>query len=141
MKFVPKKIYNLIKNNNFNHNETVIFDNEIFLVVEDIKHQRQSYHYTAWIKKDIRSIIEIDSDILNEIINIKNILQKEKIIKSDHHCFIHFPPSFWRLHIHFVDNNHCFKANDDETLFIDDIIKCYNKNCDFFKQNVRICKL
>ena len=36
------------------------------LCVEDLKHESESYHYTAWIKHDIRSIIEIDQNILDE---------------------------------------------------------------------------
>jgi hypothetical protein len=139
MKFIPDKIFQIIEKNNCHYDENIIYNNKMFIVLEDIKHNDKSYHYVAWIKKDVRSIIEINNDIINEIVNIRNILLKNGIIKSNHYAFIHFPPSFWRLHIHFVDNNHMFCAPKHEILYIDDIIIKINNNPNFFKTNIRIC--
>ena len=138
MKYIPNSVFEIMEKENCQNKENIIYNNEYFIVVEDIKHDKKSYHYTAWIKMDVRSIIEINNDILNEIVNIRNILQKDGIIKSNHFAFVHFPPNYWRLHIHFVENNHTFCAPKHEILYIDDIINCYNNNPNFFKTNIRI---
>ena len=52
--------------------------------------------------------------------------------------FVHFPPNYWRLHIHFVQKNHIFQAPAHEIFFIDEIIIYYYNNPGFFLKNVRI---
>ena len=138
MKYLPDNVLKIMEKKNNHNKENIIYDNEYFIVIEDIKHKKTSYHYTAWIKKDVRSIIEINNDILNEIVNIRNILQKDGIIKKNDFAFVHFPPNYWRLHIHFVESNHTFCAPKHEILYIDDIINCYNSNPNFFKKNIRL---
>ena len=83
MKFIPLRILDLIKNkNNINGNEEeeIIFNNNTFLVVKDLKHINSSYHYTEKNKKDIRSLIEINQDIINSIQEIQNYLLEKSII-------------------------------------------------------------
>ena len=63
---------------------------------------------------------------------------KKELIKSDHLSFVHFPPNYWRLHVHFVANNHQFKAPKHEILPIAYIINCYQHDANFFKTNIRI---
>ena len=144
MKFIPSRILDLIEDkNNINVNneeeeEEIIFNNNTFLVVKDLKHTNSSYHYTAWIKKDIRSLIEINQDIINSIQEIQNHLLEKSIITKTHTAFVHFPPQFWRLHVHFVQDNHIFEAPKHEIIKMDDIIKYYNKDNNYFSKNIRL---
>lgn len=36
------------------NDENIVTENNNFIVLEDKKHTNESYHYTAWIKKDIK---------------------------------------------------------------------------------------
>ena len=144
MKFIPLRILDLIEDNKNNTNindkeeEEIIFNNNKFLVVKDLKHTNSSYHYTAWIKKDIRCLIEINQDIINNIQEIQHHLLEKSIITKTHISFIHFPPQFWRLHVHFVQDNHIFEAPKHEIIKMDDIIKYYNKDNNYFSKNIRL---
>jgi len=146
MKILPESILNILNRDrslrplNNDRNETVIFENKNFIVVLDPRITNDSYHYTAWAKENILSLIEINSSILNEILIIKNELIRQKYIKEDGYSVIHFPPNFWRLHIHFVDKNHQFRRNTkpNEIFHIDNIIKKLNVNESFFIENVFI---
>ena len=141
MKFIPSRILDLIEDNkniNDNEEEEIIFNNNTFLVVKDLKHTNSSYHYTAWIKKDIRSLIEINQDIINSIQEIQHHLLEKSIITKTHTAFVHFPPQFWRLHVHFVQDNHIFEAPKHEIIKMDDIIKYYNKDNNYFSKNIRL---
>jgi hypothetical protein len=137
MKYIPNRVLEIMENEeNVHDEEKIIYNNEYFLILEDVRHNKKSYHYTAWIKKDIRSLIEINQEILYEIVNVQNYLLENNIIESSHVAFIHFPPQFWRLHIHFVQDNHKFKAPHHEIIKIDDIIKYYNKDKNYFSKNI-----
>ena len=143
MKFIPLRILDLIENKNNNNvnneeEEEIIFNNNTFLVVKDIKHTNSSYHYTAWIKKDIRSLIEINQDIINSIQEIQSHLLEKSIITKTHTAFVHFPPQFWRLHVHFVQDNHIFEAPEHEIIKVDDIIQYYKKDENYFIKNIRL---
>ena len=144
MKIVPDRLKNIINSNfsikNTPYNELVIFENELFLIVKDIKSTYKSYHYTAWSKKDIRSIIEIDANIIKNIKEIQEYLLDKSIITNTHIAFIHFPPQYWRLHIHFVQDNHIFEAPEHEIIKIEDIIKYYSNDNKYFIKNIRLIK-
>ncbi len=50
----------------------VIYENELFICVKDIKHiDEDDYHYTAWCKKDIRSLLDLERKHLKYIKNLK----------------------------------------------------------------------
>ena len=138
MKLIPDSILDIISKNSINNKEKIVFENKYFVVVEDQRHNQKSYHYTSWIKKDIRSIIEINKEIIDQIKEIENTLLDKNIIKSSHYAFIHFPPNFWRLHVHIVENNHIFRAPNHEIFHINDIITNYENDPEYYIKNVQI---
>ena len=138
MKFIPNRIFDIISKNSISNNKKIVFENEYFVVVEDKLHNKKSYHYTAWIKKDVRSIIEINKEIIDQIKEIINILIDRNIIQSNHYAFIHFPPNFWRLHVHIVENNHIFEAPNNEIFHIQDIINNYENDPEYYIKNIQI---
>ena len=131
---IPYNIKSLLEGNNISNTtgqplEEIIYENKLFILIKDQKHNEESYHYTAFIKEDIKSLIEINLDIINSVLDIKSNLLERDFIKSNDIIFIHFPPSIWRLHIHFVDKNHKFTAPKYETFFLNEVIeKIYNAN-------------
>ena len=134
---LPKNIKNIINGIKV-EGEEVVFENNNFIILKDKKHSIDSYHYTAWIKKDIRNLLEVNKNILDQINNIKNELENKNLINSDDFIFIHFPPSIWRLHIHFVEKNHIFEAPYYEIFFLNEIIEKINNDPDYYLKNVVI---
>jgi hypothetical protein len=66
-------------------------------------------------------------NILEQLFELKNELIKNNIIDNETIIFLHYPPQFYRLHIHFVNKNHKFNAPKEEIFFLNDIsdfIKC-----------------
>lgn len=140
---IPYNIKSLLEGNNISNAtgqplEEIIYENKLFILIKDQKHKEESYHYTAFIKKDVKSLIEINTDITNSVLDIKNNLLERDLIQSDDIIFVHFPPSIWRLHIHFVDKNHKFIAPDYETFFLDEIIEKMSLNKNYYIENVVI---
>lgn len=140
---IPYNIKSLLEGNNISNAtgqplEEIIYENKLFILIKDQKHKEESYHYTAFIKKDVKSLIEINTDITNSVLDIKNNLLERDLIQSDDIIFIHFPPSIWRLHIHFVDKNHKFAAPEYETFFLDEVIEKISLNKKYYIENVVI---
>ena len=134
---IPYSIKSLLYGSNEN-NEEIIYENDYFTTIKDIKHNKNIYHYTAWIKKDVRSLLEINKDILDYIIDVKNNLLQKNLINSDDYVFIHFPPNIWRLHIHFVNKNYKFEALYYEIFFLNEVIENIYINPNFYIENVLI---
>ena len=134
---LPLSINNIL-NGKKEINETIIYKDDHFIILKDKKHLLDSYHYTAWSIKDTRSLIEIDINIIDKLKQIKKILLDKKVINESGKIFCHFPPRFWRLHIHFVEDNHVFSADKDEIHFIETIEKNIINNTNFYKENCRI---
>ena len=41
--------------------ENVVYENELFICVKDVKHRSETdYHYVAWCKKDLRSLLDLE---------------------------------------------------------------------------------
>jgi len=133
---LPINIFNLL--NNKVNNERIIFENSYFIVIEDLNHKEDNYHYCAWCKNDIRNLLEVTGKTISKIIDIKNNLILKNIIKDDGYIFIHFPPNVWRLHIHFVSKDHFFKAQEYEIFHLDEIVKNIKNNESYYINNVII---
>ncbi len=129
-------IINLL--NSKNNKEIIIFENNNFIIVEDKKHNDNSYHYCAWSKKDVRNLLEVDNEILNNIIEIKKFLLENKIINEEGYIFVHFPPSIWRLHIHFVEKNHVFLSPNNEIFYLSEITQNLINDKYYYLKNVTI---
>ena len=104
MRKVPKDIQLLI--DGYGDQEKVLYEDDFFLVVEDPKHRNNAhYYYTAWCKEDLRSILDIEIKHLPLIQMLRRTLKmKYHINEINSRQIIHFPPNFWRLHIHFISN-------------------------------------
>ena len=119
---LPENI-NKILNNEFVEDETILFKNEDFILLIDPKNKKNSYHYTAWCRNNISSLKYITFNTYQAIIDLKKILIKKKIIKKNDISYIHYPPQFYRLHIHFVHKNHIYTAPKKHIFFLEDIKK------------------
>ena len=119
----------------------VIYENDLFICVKDIKHiDEKNYHYTAWCKKDIRSLLDLERKHLKYIKNLKKIMyQKYQLTEKNTENFIHFPPTYWRLHIHFVPRPHITHVYH-QLYFINDIINLLEADEDIYRTYVLIDK-
>ena len=103
-------------------------------MVKDIKHiDENNYHYTAWCKKDIRSLLDLERKHLKYIKNLKKVMyQKYQLTEDNTENFIHFPPTYWRLHIHFVSRPHITHVYH-QLYFINDIINLIEADEDVYQ--------
>ena len=135
MKIIPKDV---------NEKNSILKDNHFYLV-KDPKHKLESFHYTAWCKDpNIKSLIDVQQ---KHIPMIKTIIKKFgehfSIANNNYKVLIHFPPNFWRLHIHFVANNHKIPETtpEDAVFYAYDVIRNIREDEDFYLNRVKICKL
>ena len=118
---------NIIKilNGTIPKNEKILYENRYFILLIDPKNTNNVFHYTAWCKENISSLKYLDFNIFLEILNLKKILIEKKIIKKDSLSFIHYPPNFYRLHIHFVGKNHIHNSPENHIFDLDYIKKLF----------------
>ena len=116
----------------------IVYENDYFFCVYDILHKPGEYfHYTAWCKTDIRSLLDIEQKHLGEFIKLKNAIM-EKLHLTDENCeiFIHFPPSYWILHIHFVYKG--FFKIEHEKIYLSDIIRNIKNDNNYYRKRAII---
>ena len=117
---LPENIIKIL-NNEILCNEKILFKNKYFVLLVDPKNKYKSFHYTAWYRKNIPSLKYLNFDIYHQILDLKKILIEKEIIKKNTIPYIHYPPNFYRLHIHFVDKNHVYHAPKEHIFNIEDI--------------------
>ena len=122
-----------------------IFKDDHFFMVKDPKHRIESFHYTAWSKhSQLKSILDIER---KHIPMLRTIIKKFgyhfRTAACNYKVLIHFPPSFWRLHLHFVAKNHVIpKETPKEDVFdAYEVINNILTNEDFYRKKVKISKL
>jgi len=122
--------------------EKVVYEDDFFICVKDVKHiDEVDYHYTAWCKKNLGSLLDLERKHIKYIKNIKSaIYQKFNLTDENTENFIHFPPSYWRLHIHFVARPHITPVYH-QLYFINDIINLLEMDEDYYRKHVLIAKL
>ena len=142
-KIIPDDVASYINKtcDNEERNRRVIYENELFICVKDIKHiDEDDYHYTAWCKKDLRSLLDLERKHLKYIKNLKKVMyQKYQLTDDNTENFIHFPPTYWRLHIHFVPRPHITHVYH-QLYFINDIINLIEADEDVYRTYVLIDK-
>jgi len=70
----------------------VIYENDLFICVKDIKHiDEDDYHYTAWCKKDIRSLLDLERKHLKYIKNLKKAMYQKYQLTDEYGEFYSFP--------------------------------------------------
>lgn len=138
MKIIPFDIQQIIENSDFN--SKILYQNNNFVLVIDPKHTQKNFHYTAWHKKDIRSLLELKKENTLEIKELIDNIKSLQLVPKDCKIYIHFPPNFWRLHIHFVSQEYfdLQKNNDSETYLIEDIINNLEADENYYRKNVKI---
>ena len=134
-KTIPDDVKKFIENSINISNREIIFNNNDFVVMEDIKHKKNCYHYTAWYKHDCKSLIDINDKCLE---HIKNLLSTIKSFKTKPLIFIHFPPSHWNLHIHFTQATHVFGCPIREIFYIDKVIENLSIDSEYYRKRVFI---
>ena len=116
-----------------------------FITVKDPKHTEKSFHYTSWCKNPlIKTLLDLEKCHIPIIENlIIKFSEKFNLKKNEFKVFIHFPPNFWRLHIHFVDVNHKIpeETPEEDVYDVYDIISNLNKNNNFYRKRVKILNL
>lgn len=117
---LPKNVSKIL-NDEIVENEIILYKNKYFILLIDPKNKFDSFHYTAWYRKNIPSLKYVNFDIYQQILDLKNILIEKEIIQKDSISYIHYPPHFYRLHIHFVDKNHKFHAPKKHIFHLDQI--------------------
>jgi len=82
-----------------------LYKNTKFILVKDVKHTDNTFHYTIWFIKDIKNIYDLTPDIIIDLtafikeIKIKKIFENEKM-------FFTYPPDINRAHLHILPKNY-----------------------------------
>tara|TARA_Y100000389_G_scaffold151814_1_gene151621 strand:+ start:153 stop:569 length:417 start_codon:yes stop_codon:yes gene_type:complete len=136
MKIIPKDVTDVINNNKDNR---LIYSNDLFVLIKDIDHiDEDIFHYTAWCKKNISSLLELQYNQIKYINDIKYYLINNNIIEN-YDIYIHFPPTWWRLHIHFISKKHKHNKNIFENVFyMDDIENNLRIDKEYYRKKVKI---
>jgi hypothetical protein len=120
------------------NNEECIYINNYFVLVKDLKMKTDNIdnlHFTAWCKNtNIHSLKDLNHTYIPHLHEIE--AQTKKIIKHRYNgfnnidVFIHYPPQFCQLHIHFI-NRRLFKNSQNyEIFFLSDVVRFLSKhNC------------
>ena len=140
MKVLPTDVRNLMKKCN-RSNRDVLYEDDLFICVYDLKHDpktEEGFHYTAWCKEDIRSLLDLDSKHAGSLLLLqKAIREKFKLTEKNSQAYIHFPPSYWRLHIHFVAKSH--KSPVPHQLYpIGTVAKKLRQDGNYYRKHVTI---
>ena len=106
-KKISKNILKLLNDENVEE-EKILYENNDFILLIDPKHKKDKIHYTAWIKENIESMEQLDIINFCKIIKLKSKIIKLKIIDKNMYTFLHYPPNFYRLHIHFCNERAYF---------------------------------
>lgn len=136
MQRIPPDITDIIKNNDI---EKVVFKDEEFVLVIDPYQTENSVHYCAWSVKQKRDLLDLtskDIPILERL--IEKTFDKLGMDNENYKVFIHFPPSWWHLHIHFISNNHRLRSPSEDIYYLKDIIKNLKENNNYYRERVTI---
>ena len=137
MRRIPTDISQII--NGVNNTQNLIFKTDSFALVIDPTHTKISDHYCAWSLKQHRDLLSLTSDDIPELERLKEKSYKLlNMSDKTHKVFIHFPPSWWQLHIHFVQNNHFLLCPEEDVHYFDDVIRNLKANTDYYRERVTI---
>ena len=67
-KELPENIIKIL-NNEIPTNENILYENKYFVLLVDPKNKYDSFHYTAWYRKNIPSLKYVNFDILPSFLN------------------------------------------------------------------------
>ena len=142
MNWIPDSLRPLLADKNATSTTEVVLTNfDKWLVVQDPKHTEDSFHYVAWYRDDVRSLLELTPELFQEVGKLQQHLVTNHLITTPYLAFVHFPPNFWRLHLHFVDINHVFLAPPSEIFHIHELVRYQEYDRDYFISKVNLPKL
>lgn len=140
--WIPDSLRPLLADKNATSTTEVVLTNfDKWLVVQDPKHTEDSFHYVAWYRDDVRSLLELTPELFQEVGQLQQHLVTNHLITTPYLAFVHFPPNFWRLHLHFVDINHVFLAPPSEIFHIHELVRYQEYDRDYFISTVNLPKL
>ena len=140
MKKIPEDVQLLI--DGYGNRDKIIYEDDFFIVVMDPKHNdNKKFHYTAWCKEDLRSLLDIEKQHIPYINMLSNALKtKYHINDKNSRQLINFPPDFWRLHIHFISTK-CYKNIGCNVLrihYLRKVLHNIRSNEEFYRERVFI---
>lgn len=85
--------------------DNIIYEDDDFILANDVKYTDNTHYYIIYVKSDIRSIRDLNQLHLELLKNIRKIAIKyiskiENVSQSSIRLYVHYYPSIWRLHIH-----------------------------------------
>ena len=102
-----------------------IYKDSNFILVEDPKHTQNSFHYTIWSIREIKNILYLcENDLENLKLFIKKI-QKNNLFCQEKMYFT-YPPTHNHLHLHIVPENYTSYRKLDELYNFDEIYNYYD---------------
>lgn len=135
----PESIEKLL--NGEKSDEIILCQDNDFIVLKDIKWKDcniHNLHYTAWTKKNINSLLELNKQDIRSLKLIKQQVLEKIILKEDElNIYMHFPPNFWKLHIHYVSKKVKIKASSKIVHYLDDVINNLENN-NYYREKVII---
>ena len=137
MRRIPTDIFQII--NGVKNTQNLILKTDSFALVIDPTHTEISDHYCAWSLNSRRDLLSLTKDDVPELEELKESSYKLLSMNDKtHKAFIHFPPSWWQLHIHFVQNNHFLLCPKEDIHYLDDVIHNLKTNTDYYRERVTI---
>ena len=74
-----------------------------FILVKDPKHTQDNFHYTIWSLQNIRNILDINSEIINDLKKFLLVVDKLNLFNiNNSKKYFTFPPTINQLHLHIV---------------------------------------
>ena len=124
-------------------NPRVLISGVYWLTVLDPRHKGATdYHFTAWCRRpELKSLLDLEtSDVTMLETLIKVVFESLKLNKHDTRVLIHFPPDWWRLHVHFVPRCHRLPEGIslDEVFDVFEVIENLKKDTDYYRKRVRV---
>ncbi len=90
-------------------NPRALISGVYWMTVVDPRHNNSTdYHFTAWCRRpELKSMLDLEStDIVMLETLIKEVFGSLELKRQETRVLIHFPPDWWRLHVHFVPKYH-----------------------------------
>ena len=124
-------------------NPRVLISGVYWLTVLDPRHKGATdYHFTAWCRRpELKSLLDLEaSDVTMLETLIKVVFESLKLNERETRVLIHFPPDWWRLHVHFVPRCHRLPEGIslDEVFDVFEVIENLKKDTDYYRKRVRV---